>query len=169
MKVRNIDGWDSLSLMEQLAVPFAPEQIKWRPGSITKDGSKGMALAYIDARDVMDRLNLVMGPESWESEITVYGNIIVCKLSLWVEDESGLLVRRSKSDGAGETDVEGEKGGVSDALKRAAVQWGIGRYLYALPSPWVQVENRRIKETPQLPSWALPENWIARVVKEKQQ
>jgi hypothetical protein len=167
MKIQNIPGWDSLSMMEQLAVPFAPEQVKWRPGTITKDGSKGMALAYIDARDVMDRLNLVMGQEYWESEITVFGNIIVCKLSLWVELEDGSLVRRSKSDGAGETDIEGEKGGVSDALKRAAVQWGIGRYLYDLDAPWVAVEGKRLAETPQLPHWALPEHWIAVMVKRK--
>jgi hypothetical protein len=46
-----------------------------------------------------------------------------------------------KSDGAGETQVEGEKGAISDALKRAAVKWGIGRYLYDLDSPWVPCET----------------------------
>jgi hypothetical protein len=45
-----------------------------------------------------------------------------------------------KSDGAGATDVEGEKGMLSDALKRAAVRWGVGRYLYDLKSPWVAIE-----------------------------
>jgi hypothetical protein len=165
MKIQNIPGWNGLSMMEQLAVPFPPEKVKWRPGTIK--GNRGMALAYIDARDVMDRLNLVMGQEYWESEITVFGNIIVCKLSLWVELEDGSLVRRSKSDGAGETDIEGEKGGVSDALKRAAVQWGIGRYLYDLDAPWVAVEGKRLAETPHLPHWALPEHWIAVMVKRK--
>jgi hypothetical protein len=45
-----------------------------------------------------------------------------------------------KADGAGDTDVEAEKGALSDAFKRAAVRWGVGRYLYGLPSPWVEVE-----------------------------
>jgi hypothetical protein len=47
-----------------------------------------------------------------------------------------------KSNGAGDTDVEGPKGALSDAFKRAAVLWGIGRYLYSLDSPWVALEAR---------------------------
>jgi hypothetical protein len=47
-----------------------------------------------------------------------------------------------KSDGAGDSDVEAEKGAVSDAFKRAAVKWGVGRYLYDLDSPWVALEKR---------------------------
>jgi hypothetical protein len=47
-----------------------------------------------------------------------------------------------KSNGAGDTDVEGPKGALSDAFKRAAVLWGIGRYLYSLESPWVALEAR---------------------------
>ena len=48
-----------------------------------------------------------------------------------------------KSNGAGQSDIEAEKGQFSDAFKRAAVLWGIGRYLYALPSPWVDLEDGR--------------------------
>jgi hypothetical protein len=174
MKIQDIPGFWQLSPLQRLAVPFTPEQVKWRPGSTTGDGTRGMALAYIDARDVMDRLNLVMGPENWETHIKVEGGIILCSLTLHLReptDPSSRLasrVARTRTDGAGETAVEGEKGGISDALKRSAVQWGIGRYLYALPSPWVAVENRRLKETPPLPSWALPENWIARLIKEQE-
>jgi len=36
----------------------------------------------------------------------------------------------TKTDGAGDTGIEGEKGAISDSLKRSAVLWGIGRYLY---------------------------------------
>ena len=46
----------------------------------------------------------------------------------------------AKADGAGDTAHEAEKGGISDAFKRAAVQWGVGRYLYRLESPWVAIE-----------------------------
>ena len=47
-----------------------------------------------------------------------------------------------KSDGAGATDFEGAKGAFSDSFKRAAVHWGIGRYLYDLDAPWVAIEQR---------------------------
>jgi len=45
-----------------------------------------------------------------------------------------------KADGAGDSDVEAEKGALSDAFKRAAVRWGVGRYLYNLKSPWVALK-----------------------------
>lgn len=95
-----------------------------------------MALAYIDARDVMDRLDGVCGPENWQDEYTVSPTgLTICRIGIRVGDQWVW-----KSDGAGETAVEKQKGGISDALKRAAVHWGIGRYLYRLDSPWVQCE-----------------------------
>ena len=96
-----------------------------------------MALAYLDARDVMDRLDLVCGPENWQSEYveTAKGRVI-CKIGIRVTDDWVW-----KSDGAGDTAVEGEKGGISDAFKRAAVHWGIGRYLYRLSAPWVPCDT----------------------------
>ncbi len=48
----------------------------------------------------------------------------------------------------------------SDAFKRAAVLWGIGRYLYALPNTWCELEGgQRIKAPPALPTWATPEGY----------
>jgi Rad52/22 family double-strand break repair protein len=57
----------------------------------------------------------------------------------------GLLVEGDwlwRSNGAGNTSFEGEKGAYSDAFKRAAVLWGVGRYLYSLTNPWVDIEER---------------------------
>lgn len=122
--------------LSMLSDEFPRESVSWRAQSVTKQGDKAMALAYIDARDVMDRLDLVCGPENWQDSYqeTAKGRLI-CTLSIniggdWI----------SKSDGAGNTDVEGDKGAISDALKRAAVKWGVGRYLYDMPSPWVPCE-----------------------------
>jgi hypothetical protein len=44
------------------------------------------------------------------------------------------------------------KAAFSDALKRAAVKWGIGRYLYRLPSQWVDYDPQRkqFNQTPRL-------------------
>ena len=69
----------------------------------------------------------------------------------------------TKSDSADYTDIEEIKGGASSALKRAAAVWGIGRYLYYLPRVWVPInEFKQLKEIPELPNWALPnqvERW----------
>ena len=48
-------------LLSSLAEPFPSDEIQWRVGSTTKDKKRGMALAYIDARSVMDRLVKVCG------------------------------------------------------------------------------------------------------------
>jgi hypothetical protein len=124
-------------LLAALAAPFDPEIISWRVGSTTGDKKKGMALGYIDARDVMERLDTVVGPANWQDRYEFHGPRTVCYLSLRIDGEW-----ITKADGAGDSDVESEKGAISDALKRAAVKWGIGRYLYDLSSPWVEIEGQ---------------------------
>lgn len=120
-----------------LSEPFPADAIHWRAQSMNRDGTSAMALAYIDARDVMARLDEVCGPANWSDSFaeTPKGRLI-CTLSLRINDEW-----IGKADGAGDTDVEGEKGAISDALKRAAVKWGIGRYLYDMPVVWADCES----------------------------
>lgn len=115
---------------------FPKEAISWRAQTMTKNGDKAMALAYIDARDVMDRLDSIVGSENWQDRYEFAGPRTICYLSINVD---GQWI--TKADGAGDTDVEAEKGAISDAFKRAAVKWGIGRYLYSLSTPWVPCES----------------------------
>lgn len=114
-------------------------KIHWRAQMVSKkdeNNPKAMALAYMDARDVMDRLDAVCGPENWmDSYAESAKGRVICTISILIGDQWV-----SKSDGAGDTAVEGEKGGISDAFKRAAVKWGIGRYLYAMKTPWAACE-----------------------------
>jgi hypothetical protein len=122
--------------LADLARPFPPERVSWRVGSTTQDKKRGMALAYIDARDVMDRLDEVCGPEGWSCRYpATSGKAVLCEIAIKIGGEWV-----GKEDGAGDTDVEAEKGALSDAFKRAAVKWGVGRYLYDLDSPWVELE-----------------------------
>lgn len=122
--------------LEDLKKPFDPAAISWRVGSTTKDKSKGMALAYIDARDVQDRLDEVCGVDGWQCRyVPMHDKKTVCEVGIRINSEWIW-----KADGAGDSDVEAEKGALSDAFKRAAVRWGIGRYLYDLDSPWVELE-----------------------------
>tara|TARA_R110002012_G_scaffold201071_2_gene370044 strand:- start:39 stop:746 length:708 start_codon:yes stop_codon:yes gene_type:complete len=127
---------------DALSAKFAPDDVKWRVGATNSDKTKGLALAYVDARLVMDRLDTVAGPTNWQATYSHAANKTVCELSIRCGDEWII-----KSNGAGDSDIEGEKGALSDAFKRAAVLWGIGRYLYNLDSPWVQlVKGRTIKK-----------------------
>ena len=99
--------------------PFEPAKLKWRKGP------GGKELVYITARDVMDRLDQVVGISGWESSYKEVMGRVVCELTLCIE---GKYI--TKCDGADDTAIEGAKGALSDALKRAAVQFGVGRYLY---------------------------------------
>ncbi len=128
----------SRTVPPELAAPFAPEAVHWRVGTVSRDKKTGMALAYINARDVMDRLDTVIGPADWSDSYAVYTDRVVCTLSLWI---GGAWV--SKADGAGKTAVQADKGTLSDAFKRAAVKWGVGRYLYRLESPWVALVQEK--------------------------
>lgn len=90
----------------------------------------------------MDRLDSVVGQANWQATYSHALSKTVCELSIRCGDEWII-----KSNGAGDSDIEGEKGALSDAFKRAAVLWGIGRYLYNLDSPWVAlVKGRAIKK-----------------------
>lgn len=138
-------------LFDALSAPFPPDRVSWRVGSTTQDKSKGMALAYIDARDVMERLDAVCGPAGWQRRHPHVTGTTTCEIGLLVgrqfTDCTGKTCQGDpewiwKTDGAGDTDVEAAKGSLSDAFKRAAVNWGIGRYLYDLKSPWVELELR---------------------------
>ncbi len=117
-----------------LSAPFLPTQISWRIGPTAADKKSGIALAYLDSRDVQDRLDLVCGPGGWQDRYPHVGQKTVCEIAILCGD-----AWVTKSDGAGDTDMEAEKGALSDAFKRAAVKWGVGRYLYSFPNIWVEI------------------------------
>jgi hypothetical protein len=158
--------------------PFPESDIGWRVGrSGAKDGEPwAMCLAYITNRAIQTRLDSIVGPENWYNRFRrgPQGGVL-CGLSLRVGDEW-----ITKWDGAENTEFESVKGGLSDAMKRAAVLWGIGRYLYNLEANFAECRTGqkpgdgwfRAKaknsgaqtgdvwfwwKPPKLPSWAVPE------------
>lgn len=124
--------------LRELHRAFPADAISWRAQTVAKrdNGTFALALAYIQSRDVMDTLDRVCTPAYWQSEHYDAGNgKLGCRIGIFINDQWVW-----KSDGAGDTDVEAEKGAFSDALKRAAVNWGIARYLYDLGNTWVPCE-----------------------------
>lgn len=111
-------------MFDALCVPFPTAFIKWRIGNKNEGGV--LPLCYVDARAVMDRLDSVCGMDGWRDSYAPSNGMVFCSLSIRMPNGEWI----TKSDGAGATDFEGEKGMVSDALKRAAVRFGVGRYLY---------------------------------------
>lgn len=160
----------------ELAAPFPAEDVEWRIGRAGEKGGNvwAMCLAYVTNRAIQNRLDAVFGIDGWRNEYAAgpEGGV-VCGLSVWHDERKAWI---TKYDGAPATDIEAVKGGLSDSMKRAAVQWGIGRYLYRLPEGWADCASSRSdrhinrgeykgsdgqKHTfwwaePALPAWALP-------------
>jgi hypothetical protein len=101
--------------------PFNESELCWREGY----GKKGKALVYVTARTCQNRLDKTFTPAGWQVSYDYLGDRMVCTISCYIK---GQWI--SKSDGAGDTSIEGEKGGISDSFKRCCVAWGIARYLY---------------------------------------
>ena len=129
--------------LERLKDPFRPDEIDWRVGQCGKNGERVWArvLAYLTSRAVMERLDEVCGPENWWDEYRPgpQGGV-VCGIT--IRTDAGPV---TKWDGAENTDIEGVKGGLSDAFKRAAVKFGVGRYLYGLGESWADCTTERQK------------------------
>jgi hypothetical protein len=127
--------------LEKLKAPFATSLVSWRVGATNakKNNGKatsGIALAYIDARDVMERLDEVVGIGKYQVLHPHANGKTSCRIGIKIGDEWIW-----KENGAGDSAMDAEKGAFSDSFKRAAVLWGIGRYLYDVPNIWVDLDD----------------------------
>jgi hypothetical protein len=139
-----------------LAEPFDPDEVHFKPQIVS--GNRALAIAYADARTIQDRLDEVLGVDGWQDAYRVLPDgSVICRLRLRL---GGEWITKMDVGSQSEQPDGGDriKAAFSDALKRVAVKFGIGRYLYRLPSQWVDYDPKRKQFTgkPQLPSWAIP-------------
>src|SRR5579884_1195604 len=147
---------DTESLTQALSAPFDPREVKFKPAVVT--GHRALALAFVDARVIQDRLDEVLGVAGWQDEYECLPDgSVVCRLRLRIGEE---WITKVDVGGQSEQPDEGDrrKAAFSDALKRAAVKFGVGRYLYRLPSQWADYDpkKKRFVAKPPLPESALP-------------
>jgi hypothetical protein len=117
-----------------LSRPTPKDRVKFRVGFKTQDGSSSCMLAYVDARYVQDAFDEAVGSENWDNNYESIDGKMFCNITVRFPDGSVA----TKSDCGVETDVEKEKGQASDAFKRAAVLFGVGRDLYGYPDYWAE-------------------------------
>lgn len=139
-----------------LADPFSPEEVKFKPSVVT--GSRALAMAYVDARVIQDRLDEVLGVDGWQDDYEVLPDgSVICRLRIRL---GGEWVMKVDVGGQSEQKDEGDrmKAAFSDSLKRAAVKFGIGRFLYRLPAQWCDYDpqKRQFVRPPVLPDFARP-------------
>lgn len=125
-----------------LTAPLTTENIEWRVQNQTKDGQKLTVVPYITNRCVMQRFDEQFGWAGWENQITEIEGGFICTITVVMPDGN----RVSKSDGASRSAVEPVKGGISDAMKRCAVQFGMGRELYTFPKVLLQTTDKFIPD-----------------------
>jgi hypothetical protein len=151
-----VSGADVKTVTQALSAPFDPKEVKFKPQVV--QGNRALALGYVDARVIQDRLDEVLGVEGWQDEYECLPDgSVICRLRLRIGDE---WVTKMDVGGPSEQPDGGDrmKAAFSDALKRAAVKFGVGRYLYRLPAQWVDYDphKRQLVRTPTLPPFALP-------------
>lgn len=165
---------DKMPKLELLGDYFEPADVEWRAQRSGYNANRKqawvMVMPYITNRGVMARLDEACGPAGWRNEFKdAPGKAggILCGISILIDGEWV-----TKWDGAENTSLEPVKGGISGSMKRAAVQWGIGRYLYMMETQYVEVKDKGqhyIKSSsgqvpafkgywtdPELPKWAVP-------------
>ena len=152
------------AILDQLKNPFPTNLLKYRIGATTKDKRKAIPLFYLTARDIAKRLDDVLGFDGWNKTtelITTSSGLVAAKTTIGIKLPSGEWLYR---DGIGEpSNVAPPLGAESHSFKRAASNFGIGRYLYYVHINWQPIdEYKNFTSDPRklLPSWALPDEKI---------
>ena len=131
-------------MLDVLNSPIRPEEIEWRVQNQSRDGQKLAIVPYLTNRTVMERFDKQFGWDNWENHFHEVDGGFLCTITVTTPDGRSV----TKSDAASKTNVEPVKGGCSDAMKRCAVQFGLGRDLYKYPKVFLQTTDKYI------PDWA---------------
>ncbi|HVJ27446.1 MAG TPA: hypothetical protein VM493_07870 [Vicinamibacterales bacterium] len=133
-RVDPVDSFKDAALL--LRQPFMPAAVKFKPQAVVRGGASTLCVAYIDARLVVERLNMVI-PHKWSDEYSP-----VTESRMWCHLTVDGITRHDVGDGKG-------KALVSDALKRAGVKFGIGVSLYAVPQQYLDGKIEYMQESHQ--------------------
>ena len=105
-------------------------------------------LLYKDSRCDMRILDETVGAENWQTDFYECKGTLFCKLGILVERgasaiNGGTVLKEWvwKSNAGAPSNMEAAKGEASDAFKRAAFTWGIGRELYTAPDIFVHANQ----------------------------
>lgn len=138
-------------ILKELRRPFHSSKVKFKVASNTK-GKSAICVAYVDARDVQERFNSVCegfwsntfreiyegGP--FMQIVAVEATIKVVSLDYDISHSDIGAKDNENEDGS-----FGHKALYSDALKRAAVPFGVAAPLYSMPQLWLEKNDIHFK------------------------
>ena len=128
------------AILAELAKPFDPAVVEFKPGAVAKSSNPALALAYVDARAYETRLD--EADPAWSNAyLREYpeGRVVVtCTLTLGGVTRQAIgecLV--ATANGAEENAATSAE---AQAFKRACAKFSLGRYLYAVPQVWADYD-----------------------------
>lgn len=161
-------------MLAKLADPLPPGELKWHIAGSTRlaSGIEAFCRPHASFRAIQAQLDRVCGLAGWQTAVQDHGGPrLQCGIGvrvgdewLWRWDGTGSLepTERMKSAGAGNADH-------ANGFKRAAAQFGIGKYLDRVPRlrAYVSDDGRFYGvdrdtgeefrwDPPAVPTWALP-------------
>lgn len=102
---------------------------------------KTKLLTYIDSRSAVLLLNETVGAFGWQSEFKEVNGLTICCMSIWDNEKQQWI---TKSDTGAESNLEANKGLISDAYKRCLARWGF-TCLYTAPEIILPYEDKFAK------------------------
>jgi hypothetical protein len=152
--------FDFSQILDALQDPFPSHEVEFKPGATNREKTKALALAYVDSRPYIQRLNLVCPDWQDEYQITLLPDrvVVLCRLMIAGVTRTGDGECLLSSGEEGErVEPNAVTTASAQAFKRACVKFGLGAYLYALPQVWCDYDHakRKIVNPPKLPEWAL--------------
>jgi len=153
--------FDFSEILDALQEPFPSSEVEFKPGATNREKTKALALAYVDSRPYIQRLNLICPDWRDDYQIIMLPDrvVVLCRLTIAGVTRTGdgecLLSGGEESERVEPNAVTTAS---AQAFKRACVKFGLGAYLYALPQVWCDYDpvKRKIVNPPVLPEWALP-------------
>lgn len=136
-------------VLAELAKPFEDHEIEWKIQNVIQNNYgktqyQGLGLGYIDARAIQRRLNEVCGL-AWSTKYNHYmlGNygVVECTIGIFV---NGQWIYRTDGVELEQGGIEPVKSAFSNALKRAAVHFGIGHFLYSIGTVYIDIFQNNV-------------------------
>lgn len=122
----------------RLARPFAQRLVELKPGALTQDKSRGLAMPYVDVRAYQYRLDQVVGAWGWSLRYQVSARGVVCELTILGVTKSAIGDYPLAGD-----DENPATSAEAQSFKRACAAFGLGRYLYRLPQVWGDYDSQK--------------------------
>lgn len=125
-----------MKTLEEIQIGLKKEiPFKWRVQSFSKQKPQATCVAYIDSRDVQDVLDANC---LWSDRYYEENGMLFCEITIHADGRE-----YKRSDTGSESQADKEKGHSSDAFKRAAVKFGVGRFLYSQKIQYLPANEKK--------------------------